>query len=1232
MPRQLPYQATPRQTPEDSSLQAIMSEGFVVVSRWGPKLHQVGCTCGVCKSRRKEQAKGFKQKSAGQNEYGSDTVVTPKPDVLRDEDSQPAVGAPSDLPAGKPPDQTKAQSAELNISSAENEPDTANGISTAPAEALLDVQQPTQLKKKVLKTRLNLELAALGTPEMPLTKVRVPRQAATAAKAAIKKDLLQHSSRPSAASVPAKATALPAVTAVDSHKKAASTQQKKTSQQAKGMKQPSLRINRELKGLMADDLVPEAPSPAGPTEDASSPLAAPSGEAATPAAAAATAVDLPAAMPAAASNIALGSLHASPGTRAKSDKSHGSCQQDTDAAQDIMQSPMLSDGSTVDIMDTTEQDPVRPSASTPHSHSHPPLLQPTKELSPVEQFAQEVRRKAKWGPAVDVNVRGLMASAALAGQPVHIQLKNKEPVYLQGVIQENGMVKCAQHVGGPQSHECSLSEFEKLGNSKERRPGENIHLTTFSLALKDFCGLVNDIGEKARSRCLECKQGSGLIKCKGCSVASHPLCVGLNSRQQQANWFCAACKASGQDKLPQRPQDLQGRARAPPHRPPPRPQPASATPRPLAAQSGPQSGKKQDTSCVSPAGRVHMAVPVSGMTPARRERNGNKHKRLFMGGPGGLTHGEPVEYRTVQQGLLLKGEVHIKPGVDAMTGILCHCCHSVVSCSKFEAHAGQGSRRAPYDNIFTAEGITLRARAAMLPPLAEGEVGFVTARGPRRVSHSRSKGNGVDHSGPLGGIADGCRDVIHDLDHDAGGCNICGRPDFALGPFCDRTMILCDQCECEFHVGCLRKAARCDLSQLPTGDWFCSESCSGIWQALNSRVSAGPAPLDPPEYTLQLMRGRDTSGLPAADATNAAIDTAQQVLQESFDPIIDKATKENLLLLMTKAEVKAVFRAFGAQLAEVPLVATKADARRQGHCRVLMGQFESILKEAGVRTMCLPAAHETVLTWIHGFGLQPMPDEDLDAACKDLRMLIFPGTQVLQKQLLPPLPPREGPLMTPPWAEETALPITTEGLQASALAVLVEPPEVRQDTEMRPAEDSQGQMLGLLHDQGQVHSEEGTAGRGAGVDAHAGEVLQPVDGDAEAADHPVMSDEVVDVVSPPLHASHLESQDTSVQADAQQAHSPPSEQLAQPQEHLALPTDQHYLPGTPDDQVLYPSAQDSDSQLGLHRAEPNAEHHCKSTEGQDSVPQSRGLAEANGHDWSMLQNSAFRPDSRSKVS
>lgn len=73
-----------------------------------------------------------------------------------------------------------------------------------------------------------------------------------------------------------------------------------------------------------------------------------------------------------------------------------------------------------------------PPASPPRSPMVPPPAAPPQDLSPVEQFAQEVRTKAKWGPAVDVNVRGLMASGIMAGQPVHIQLKHKDPVYLQG--------------------------------------------------------------------------------------------------------------------------------------------------------------------------------------------------------------------------------------------------------------------------------------------------------------------------------------------------------------------------------------------------------------------------------------------------------------------------------------------------------------------------------------------------------------------------------------------------------------------------------------------------------------------------------------------------------------------------------------------------------------------------------------------------------------------------------
>ena len=93
--------------------------------------------------------------------------------------------------------------------------------------------------------------------------------------------------------------------------------------------------------------------------------------------------------------------------------------------------PVPADGSTADHMqDAQHPDSQAPALSSDEGPAA--ALEPQRELSPVEHFAQVVRSRAKWGPAVDVNVRGLMASAVLTGQPVHIQLRNKQPVYLQG--------------------------------------------------------------------------------------------------------------------------------------------------------------------------------------------------------------------------------------------------------------------------------------------------------------------------------------------------------------------------------------------------------------------------------------------------------------------------------------------------------------------------------------------------------------------------------------------------------------------------------------------------------------------------------------------------------------------------------------------------------------------------------------------------------------------------------
>lgn len=68
------------------------------------------------------------------------------------------------------------------------------------------------------------------------------------------------------------------------------------------------------------------------------------------------------------------------------------------------------------------------------------------------------------------------------------------------------------------------------------------------------------------------------------------------------------------------------------------------------------------------------------------------------------------------------------------------------------------------------------------------------------------------------------------------GCVLCGTTDFLRGAFGERTMLLCDQCEREFHVGCLRSSGRCVLESIPEGAGslalFASLLCSSSEQEI----------------------------------------------------------------------------------------------------------------------------------------------------------------------------------------------------------------------------------------------------------------------------------------------------------------------------------------------------------------------------------------------------------------
>ncbi|CAA2963860.1 increased dna methylation 1 [Olea europaea subsp. europaea] len=98
-------------------------------------------------------------------------------------------------------------------------------------------------------------------------------------------------------------------------------------------------------------------------------------------------------------------------------------------------------------------------------------------------------------------------------------------------------------------------------------------------------------------------------------------------------------------------------------------------------------------------------------------------------------------------------------------GIFCLCCNKVVSASQFEAHAGFASRRKPYHNIFTSNGVSLHELSLSLSK-------------ERRVS----------------------ADENDDL------CSIC----FDYGD-----LICCDNCPRSFHAECV------SLPSIPQESWYC---------------------------------------------------------------------------------------------------------------------------------------------------------------------------------------------------------------------------------------------------------------------------------------------------------------------------------------------------------------------------------------------------------------------------
>lgn len=632
----------------------------------------------------------------------------------------------------------------------------------------------------------------------------------------------------------------------------------------------------------------------------------------------------------------------------------------------------------------------------------------------------------------------LFKTEFLANQEISF-FSRKTRIKKDAIINETGsgvICKCQGCSQAPNVNVMSPKDFLAHVNAKPTEILEYLKLKEHNQSFRNLVTLLSsDVLAQITTdvypdHCFKCKLGGNLLCCDGCTTAWHIDCTSLDSMPpDDTPWLCPLCEKDGRvlkKGLVENRRKIQR----------------------IMNQANENKSKKGKGRKVQggykpkPGGRVRMMAPERHGRPVR---NLNRNKRLFEGEKGGLISGMRVFYRARGENII-GGYIVINPS--GQSGIRCDCCDRIISCSQFESHAGHAQRRQPYEHIYVEEeGINLKKIAARLPERSEG--------------------------GPGG---DDAHDIYTDLDALTGGCIFCREPDFQKGEFGSRTIMICDQCEREYHVGCLADNGLEKLESLPEGDWFCDDICGQIHGHFKSLVASGemnvdilmsdepqtakmlldaplqdgphsveeeeeedavngmrrssracvitpkstikdsPYKLDLESYTWQILNGSD-----GTEQTDLAIEAATKILQESFDPIMDLSTNTDLLPLMINAEqhgewdyrgvhtlllkymdtpvVAAIVRAFGPQMAELPLIATSKSQRRRGHAKVLVDLYQKHLHLAGVHRLVLPAAHETVAAWKGGFHFEDMPHDDVRLAKHQLKVLVFPGTEMLWKTI-----------------------------------------------------------------------------------------------------------------------------------------------------------------------------------------------------------------------------------------
>ncbi|KAI3984479.1 hypothetical protein MKX01_000142 [Papaver californicum] len=409
-----------------------------------------------------------------------------------------------------------------------------------------------------------------------------------------------------------------------------------------------------------------------------------------------------------------------------------------------------------------------------------------------------------------------------------------------------------------------------------------------------------------------------------------------------------------------------------------------------------------------------------------------------------------VCYLSVKDGSIIgEGEINCN-------GIKCNCCEDVFGLSNFGRHVGSYYTQ-PSARIFLQDG---RSLLDCQKQLLKNQLNCIAVEPCKRIKRDLVERMNDDicsvcqYGGELV-LCDRCPSSFHlnclgikDLPDGnwfcpSCQCGICGQSEIGgeTEQLPEKEVIRCDQCNHEYHVGCVRKRGLGKLDLKPNSSWFCCISCeklsASLYKLLGKPVAVG---VDNLSWTI--LQPRKVACHPFAPSDMDAdmelqskLNVALGVMHECFEPIIEPYTKRDLvkdILFNNTSELNrlnfwgfytvlleredelisvATVRIHDVKVAEVPLVGTRVQYRRQGMCCILFDVLEDKLRELEVERLILPAVPQVLQTWTTSFGFSNMPDSER-LEFLQYTFLDFQDTIMCQK-ILRMLSPEAEPTMEP---------------------------------------------------------------------------------------------------------------------------------------------------------------------------------------------------------------------------